>query len=184
MKTRDLVELETFDPATGDLNVVVETPKGTRNKYKFDEDKGQFVLHGMLPEGANFPFEFGFLPSTLGGDGDPLDVCVLLDEPTSVGCLLTARPIGVIEAKQKEKGAQACRNDRLITVATHAHVHGEVRTLKSLDPKIVDEMEHFFVSYNEMRGKVFTPIGRFGPKRALKLIKRGMRTFKEQSKSR
>jgi inorganic pyrophosphatase len=90
----------------------------------------------------------------------------------------------VIEAKQKEKGAQACRNDRLITVATHAHVHGEVRTLKSLDPKIVDEMEHFFVSYNEMRGKVFTPIGRFGPKRALKLIKRGMRTFKEQSKSR
>src|SRR3954463_14122202 len=92
------------DERSGLLNVVVETPKGSRNKYSFDEESGLFVLKGVLPSGAYFPYDFGFIPSTKGGDGDPLDVLVLMDEPAFPGCLLSARLIGVIEARQTEKG--------------------------------------------------------------------------------
>src|ERR1700736_138231 len=139
-----LVKLKTFDPETKDITVVVETPKGSRNKFDYDEKLDVFKLANVLPEGAAFPNEFGFIPSTLGEDGDPLDVMVLLDQPTAVGCILTARLIGVIEAKQTEEDGTKCRNDRLIAVATHAHIHGEVESLGQLDDKIVDEIEHFF----------------------------------------
>ena len=178
MKT-NLVNLKTFDRETKDLIVVIETPKGSRNKYDYDEELRLFKLAKVLPERATFPNEFGFIPSTRGEDGDPLDVMVLLDQPTAVGCLLTARLIGVIEAQQKEEDGTRCRNDRLIAVATHAHVHGEVQSLDQLDSKLVDEIEHFFISYNEMIGKTFKPLGRFGPKRAMRLVNRGRKAFRK-----
>ena len=90
--------LKPFDEESGDLNVVIETPKGCRNKYKFDEKTEIFKLGGVLPIGASFPFDFGFIPNTLGGDGDPLDVLLLMDEPAVPGCLVPARLVGVIEA--------------------------------------------------------------------------------------
>ena len=170
-------EMDTIDPETGDLNVIVESPKGSRNKFSFNDKYGIFKLGGVLPEGAAFPFEFGFLPSTLGDDGDPLDIIVLMDAPTCVGCLITARVIGVIEAEQTER-SKTERNDRPVAVATHAHLHSELKSLTDLSPKLVDEMEHFFVSYNQIRGKVFKPLGRFGPKRALDLIKLGEEKFR------
>src|SRR5438876_43986 len=101
----------------GELNVVIETPQGSRNKFTFDEELCLFKLGGVLPLGAAFPFDFGFLPDTMGQDGDPLDVLVLMDEPAFPGCLVPARLIGVIEAEQTEKGKTE-RNDRLIAVAT------------------------------------------------------------------
>ena len=164
-----IYRMDTVDPETGDLNVIIETPKGSRNKFDFDPEHGIFRLGGVLPEGAVFPFEFGFLPSTLGEDGDPLDMIVLMDAPSCVGCLITARVIGVIEAEQTEKGKTE-RNDRLISIATHAHLHSDIKSLKDINAKLVDEMEHFFISYNQMRGKIFKPLGHFGPKPALELI--------------
>src|SRR5579862_310366 len=98
----NLAKLKTFDPETKDLNVVIETPRGSRNKYDYDPDLGAFKLAHVLAEGLTFPNEFGFVPSTLAEDGDPLDVMVLLDAPTAVGCVLTARLIGVIEGNQTE----------------------------------------------------------------------------------
>jgi len=175
-----LVNLKTFDPETDDITVVVETPKGSRNKFDYDKELDVFKLANVLPEGAAFPNEFGFIPSTLGEDGDPLDIMVLLDQPTAVGCLLTARLIGVIEADQTDEDGTKCRYDRLIAVATHAHIHGEVESLDQLDKKIVDEIEHFFVSYAQMRGKKFKPKGRFGPKRALKLVNSGRKAFRKK----
>jgi inorganic pyrophosphatase len=76
-----------------------------------------------MPKGSYFPYDFGFIPSTLGDDGDPLDVLVFMDDPAPVGCVLTIRLIGAIEAKQQEKGGDWERNDRLLAVATHAHTH-------------------------------------------------------------
>ncbi len=177
---RNLARLPTFDSETGDLTVVIETPKGSRNKFDYDEKLGVFKLANVLPEGASFPNEFGFIPSTRGEDGDPVDVMVLLDEPTAVGCVLTARLIGVIEAEQTEEDGTKCRNDRLIAVATHAHVYGEIKSLEQLNEKIVDEIEQFFISYNQMRGKKFKPLGRFGPKRARRLVDRGRKAFKKE----
>jgi inorganic pyrophosphatase len=173
--------LPAFDEATDDLAVVIETPKGSPNKYDYDPDCGAFRLAGVLPDGQYFPYDFGFVPSTLAEDGDPLDVLVLLDAPVPVGCVLTARLIGVIEAEQHEKDG-AIRNDRLLAVATHAHTHQHVKTLNDLRPKQVDEIEAFFVDYNRAKGKKFKPLKRAGPKVAAKLIKQGMRSFTRKGK--
>src|SRR4051812_26311118 len=94
------------------LNVIVETPKGCRNKFKFDEELRCFKLSKVLPAGATFPFDFGFLPHTLADDGDPIDVLLLMDEQAFPGCLVKARLVGVIEAEQG-KDKKATRNDRL-----------------------------------------------------------------------
>jgi inorganic pyrophosphatase len=178
------IDLQTFDPETKDLHVVIETPRGSRVKFSFDPETTQFKLGGILPEGMVFPYEFGFLPSTLAADGDPLDVLVLIDAPTSMGCVLTARMLGVIEAEQTDQGKRKpCRNDRLVAVATHAHINGEARKLNDLNRELIHEIEDFFVAYNKERGKVFKPLGRHGPKRAMKLVKQGMKAFRRDQKN-
>jgi inorganic pyrophosphatase len=151
-----LTKLDTYDPETGSLNTIIETPKGSRNKYKYDDDRRLFVLHSVLSSGLVFPFDFGFIPSTLGEDGDPLDVLLLMDESASVGCLTPARLLGVIEAEQTEDG-ETCRNDRLIAVNIHSHTHKAVRTLDALSRELLEEIEHFFISYTCMKDKEFKP---------------------------
>ncbi|MBD0325997.1 MAG: inorganic diphosphatase [Pyrinomonadaceae bacterium] len=173
--------LSAFQKDSGDVNLIIDTPKGSRNKYKFDEEIGLFKLGGVLPAGAVFPFDFGYVPSTRGGDGDPLDVLLLMDEPAFVGCLVGARLVGVIEAEQTEDG-ETTRNDRLIAVASDSRTHQNVRSLNNLDNVFVDEIEHFFVSYNEAKNKIFRPLGRYGPLRALKLLAEGERLFREPKK--
>ena len=174
-----LAQLITHDPDTGDLNVIIDTPKGSRNKFKYDERLGIFTLKHVLPAGMSFPFDFGFVPSTRGEDGDPLDVLLLMDEPAFAGCLVPARLVGVIEAEQTEEGKTE-RNDRLIAVAAHSHNHKEVRTLAQLSENLLDEIEHFFISYNAMEEKDFKPLGRHGPRRAKKLIEEGETHFQAE----
>jgi inorganic pyrophosphatase len=168
----------------GELNVVIETPKGSRNKFNYDEATGLFKLGGVLPAGASFPFDFGFVPETLGGDGDPLDVLVLMDEPAFTGCWVSVRLVGVIEAEQTERDGETTRNDRLIGVAAASRLHKGVRSLKGLGPALIDEIEHFFVSYNDFKGKRFKPLGRFGPKRATELVEEGMKEFAKSKRKR
>ena len=182
MTKTKLNELEAFDEE-GELNVIIETPKGSRNKFNYDEETGLFMLGGVLPAGSVFPFDFGFVPSTVGGDGDPLDVLVLMDEPAFTGCLVRVRPVGVIEAEQSERDGETMRNDRLIGVASKARLHRDVRTLESLGDALLDEIEHFFVSYNEFKGKQFNPLGRFGPARARKLVEEGVKEFKKSKRA-
>src|SRR4051812_22774937 len=95
--------LPAFDEESGALNVIVETVRGSRNKITFDPERGLWELTGVLSSGLSFPYDFGFVPSTLGGDGDPLDVLLLMDEPTFAGCLVPSRLVGVITARQTEK---------------------------------------------------------------------------------
>ncbi|MGB7922396.1 MAG: inorganic diphosphatase [Pyrinomonadaceae bacterium] len=175
-------EMEAFDSDSGELNVIIETPKGSRNKFNYDEERGLFKLGGVLPAGAVFPFDFGFVPSTTGGDGDPLDVLLLMDEPAFTGCLVMARLLGVIEAEQTERDGETVRNDRLIAVASEARTHREVRSLQKLNEHLIDEIEHFFISYNTIKGKQFNPLGRFGPTRAAKLVEEGIKRFRQQKK--
>jgi inorganic pyrophosphatase len=114
LSKHSFTNLEVFAEDSGDLNVIIETPKGSRNKFNYDEEHQLFKLGGVLPAGAVFPYDFGFLPNTVGGDGDPLDVLVLMDEPAFAGCLVPARLVGVIEAEQTERDGETIRNDRLI----------------------------------------------------------------------
>lgn len=156
------------------LRVVIETPKGSRNKFDFDPKLQLFALSAVLPVGESFPFDFGFIPGTKGADGDPLDVLILMDEPAFPGCVIDARLIGVIEAKQTDDGKKV-RNDRLIAVSKESHLHRRIKAVKDIDGRLLSEIEHFFVSYNTMKGETFEPLGRFGPARARALVQRGLK---------
>ncbi len=90
----NLESLSPFDEKTNDLNVIIDTPKGSRNKYSFDEELNLFKLSGVLPVGRYFPFDFGFIPRTKGEDGDPIDILILMDESAFAGCLISARLSG------------------------------------------------------------------------------------------
>jgi inorganic pyrophosphatase len=173
-----LTKLPAFDPETGHLNVITETPKGNRNNYKYDEKLRLFRLHSLLPAGSVFPYDFGFIPSTRGEDGDPLDVLVLMELPAPGGILVPARLVGVIEARQTE-GGKAARNDRLIAVSAEEFSHRKADSLDDLGDETVSELERFFVHYNRMRGREFKPVGRHGPGRARKLVEAGESLFRE-----
>ena len=157
---------------TNDLNVVVETPKGSGNKYSYDEQTGLFKLSKVLPQGLVFPVHFGFVPHTKAQDGDPLDIVILMDEISFPGTIIECRPIGIIEAQQKEKNGKTMRNDRIISVACESHRYSSIKSLKDLDTSFLDEITKFFITYNAIAGKKFTPLAFSGKSKALKVIRR------------
>lgn len=177
-----MIELEPFDKESGHVNAIIDTPKGSRNKFKYDEKIGMFKLGGALPLGAVFPFDFGYIPSTKAEDGDPLDILILMEDPAFVGCLVPAKLIGVLEANQTEDEVTT-RNDRLIAVAADSRNHSHIRFLGDLNSNLIHEIERFFVSYNETKGKKFEILGRCGPERAAALIESGVRTFRRSARS-
>src|SRR5689334_24550362 len=142
----DLEQLSAFaDPKNDVLNAIVETPKGSRSKYAFDPEHSLFKLKTLLPVGAVFPFDFGFIPSTMAEDGDPIDVLILMDEPVAVGTLIDIRLVGVIEAEQTEKtekGKEKTRNDRLIAVSNVSYDYSDVRSLNDLNDHLLRSEEH------------------------------------------
>jgi inorganic pyrophosphatase len=167
-------ELPAVDPDSGRLNVVVDTPKGSRNKYKWDEQHGQWRLSKVLPLGMTFPYDFGFLPSTRGGDGDPLDVLLLNEEPAFPGCVVPARLIGVLEAEQTE-GGKTVRNDRFVAVVETPYNPARFHALEDVDRQQLDEIEHFFVSYNRVEGRQFKPLARRGAEHAQEVLEAATR---------
>lgn len=171
-----LASLESLPTRTesGDFLAVVEASQGTRHKFKYRADWCALELSGVLPLGTSFPYDFGFLPSTLGDDGDPLDVLLFADEPLPPGVVVPCRIVGVIEAEQREAGQPAERNDRLLAVALKSHRYGECRSLDGLAANALDEIERFFVFYNAQKGVRFTPIGRRGKADAERSIAEGM----------
>jgi inorganic pyrophosphatase len=165
-----------LDPKKRTCRAIIETPRGKRNKFDYDPALGLFVLGGLLPEGMVFPFDFGFVPGTVGGDGDPLDIIVLMDSPAHVGCLLDVRIIGVINAEQIEDG-QKETNDRLIGVAIHSYDHEQMESIDELNKSFLSQLEEFFISYNKQRGKKFRIAGTGGPQKAVKLLKTAMNKY-------
>lgn len=168
-----MIQIERIKPfanEAGDVHVIIDTPRGSRNKYKWDDKLKVLKLSHVLTAGAVFPFDFGFIPGTHGADGDALDVLVLTDEPLSPGCLVSARLIGVIEAEQTQ-GRKTFRNDRMLAVAAASRLYATVRNFGDLPPTLVDEVEQFFINYNLMRDRVFKPIARGRSEEAMKLVK-------------
>ncbi len=177
-----MIDLNALDEVSGYANAIIDTPKGSRNKFKYDEKNSLFKLGGALPLGAVFPFDFGYIPSTKAADGDPLDILILMDDPAFVGCLVPAKLIGVIEAEQTE-GKKTTRNDRLIAVAADSRNHSHIRFLGDLNDNLIHEIERFFISYNETKGKKFEILGRFGPERALTLIDSASRKLNQSRRT-
>jgi inorganic pyrophosphatase len=119
-----------------------------------------------------FPHDFGFIPSTEGEDGDPIDVLVLMDEPVFTGCLVKARLVGIIEGKQTEKGKSE-RNDRLLAVAESSHTHSNINSLNDLNKDLLKELEQFLVNYHSNDGAEFKVLARKGPDAAARCHKSG-----------
>jgi inorganic pyrophosphatase len=167
-----LDKLPEGDPESGDKLAVVETPKGSRNKYDYDPELRALRLAGVLPGGMVFPYDFGFFPSTKADDGDPVDVLILLDEPAVPGCVLPVRVIGAIEAEQRKEGGEWVQNNRILAVASHSHVHSRLQSIDEVNPATLDEIEAFFDQYNRLKNVEFRVTRRSGPKRAEELIDR------------
>jgi inorganic pyrophosphatase len=179
----DLTQLSNeLDTENCRCRAIIETPKGFRSKFDYDRASNLFKLGGLLPEGMMFPFDFGFIPSTLGDDGDPLDVMVLMDAPAHVGCLVDLRIIGVIEAEQVQDGKPQ-KNDRLLGVVVHSYDHDHLKSIRDVSKTILSQVEEFFVSYNKQRGKKFKITGTSGPKKAIKFLKAGIQAHKKASKT-
>jgi inorganic pyrophosphatase len=171
MTSRNLITLPSFDAKDINLvNVIVEAPSASSIKFKYDPKMDIFAVSYVLPKFAEFPFDFGFIPSTLGEDGDPLDIIVLMGAPSCVGCLLLARPIGVIEANQTQDG-QTFRNDRLIGAAVASADFAHLQSIDELAAHTLKSIEQFFISYNIMRNRTFVPIRRADSAAAYALIR-------------
>jgi inorganic pyrophosphatase len=181
MAVSDISRMRPFGPKSEYVNAIIETPKGSRTKFKYDEEHGLFMFDKALSFGQSFPFDFGFLPSTKGDDGDPLDVLVLTDEPTFVGCLVHAKLLGVIEAEQTENG-ETQRNDRLVAIPLEAKSGKPPEgAIDHLEQIMFRKITKFFVAYNELQGRRFRALRYAGPERAEALIRSGISNFQKRS---
>jgi inorganic pyrophosphatase len=167
----DPTKLKPLDKKKSLVQVIIETPAGSRNKFAFDSEQGIFALKKVLPAGMVFPYDFGFIPQTIAPDGDPIDVLLLMDEPAFPGCAVKARLVGVIEGEQLD-GKKRIRNDRLVAVAEANHMYANIRKLNDLPRKWLYEVQDFFVNYHSLEGKKYKLLGCKGSEAALSLIKK------------
>jgi inorganic pyrophosphatase len=167
----DPTQLKPLDKKDGIVLVIIETPKGSRNKFAYDAEQRIFTVKAVLPAGMSFPYDFGFLPRTIAPDGDPIDVLLLMDEPAFPGIAVRARLIGIIEGEQLD-GKKKIRNDRLLAVAEANHQYANVRRVQDLPSRFIHELEEFFVNYHNLEGKKYKLLGVKNSTAAMRLIKK------------
>jgi inorganic pyrophosphatase len=155
------------------VNVIIETPYKSRNKFDYDKETGLFKFRKVIPTGMEFPCEMGFIPNTKGEDGDPLDALILMDELTYPGCLVESRLLGVIKATQKEKGKKKIRNDRFVLVPANIKEYDHLQSINDLNKTKVKGIADFFENYNKEEGKKFILLEFAGYKEAHRLLKKG-----------
>ena len=131
-----------------DLRAIVEIPGGSRNKYELDKQSGWLRLDRVLSSAVHYPTDYGFIPQTLAEDDDPLDVLVLLKEPTFAGCELDIRPLGVLH--MLDRGAP---DEKILAVPVHDPLQGDYRELEDVPTHLLREIEHFFLTYKDLEGK-------------------------------
>lgn len=170
----DPTQLKPVDKSDGLVQVIIETPKGSRNKFSFDVKQRIFSLKKVLPAGMVFPHDFGFLPQTLAPDGDPIDVLLLMDEPAFPGIAVRSRLIGIIEGEQLD-GKKKIRNDRLVAIAEANHMYANIRKLSDLPGKFLHELEDFFVNYHNLEGKQYKLLGCKGIGVARRMIRQAQK---------
>lgn len=141
-------------PKPGLINVLIEIPAGSKNKYEFDKDMNAFALDRVLFSSVQYPYDYGFVPNTLADDGDPLDGMVLMDQPTFPGCVIAARPIGMLEMID---GGD--RDEKILCVPDADPRYRNVTSLKDVAPHRLDEIAEFFKTYKNLEKKVTQILG-------------------------
>lgn len=135
-------------PKPGLINVIIEIPGGSKNKYEFDKDLNAFALDRVLYASVQYPYDYGFIPNTLADDGDPLDGMVIMDQPTFPGCVITARPIGMLEMID-----DGDRDEKLLCVPDKDPRFKEINALGQIAPHRLDEISEFFATYKRLEKK-------------------------------
>lgn len=141
-------------PKPGLLNVLIEIPGGSKNKYEFDKDLQAFALDRVLFSSVQYPYDYGFVPNTLADDGDPLDGIVLMDQPTFPGCIIAARPIGMLEMID---GGD--RDEKILCVPAKDPRYAQVKSLADVASHRLDEIAEFFRTYKNLEKKVTEILG-------------------------
>ena len=153
---RNVVDLSRIpaQPEPGLLNVLIEIPGGSKNKYEFDKSLNAFILDRVLFSSVQYPYDYGFVPNTLADDGDPLDGIVLMDEPTFPGCVIASRPIGMLEMID---GGD--RDEKILCVPAEDPRYKGVNSLSNIAQHRLDEIAEFFRSYKNLEKKVTEILG-------------------------
>ncbi|MGQ9493713.1 MAG: inorganic diphosphatase [Anaerolineae bacterium] len=155
--------------------VVIEIPRGQRNKYEYNKHLGVIQLSRVLFSPMHYPGDYGFIPQTCGDDGDPLDILVMVTEPTFPGCIIEARPIGVFHMTD---GVEA--DDKILAVPAADPLFGSYHSVKDVPPHFLAEVSHFFQTYKQLEGIEVTPIGWEDAEVARECIQRAIRLYKKQ----
>jgi inorganic pyrophosphatase len=166
----NLAKLPTFDK-DGNVHVVVETPRGARAKLTYDPELCVFTLSKSLMAGLTYPHDWGFIPSTVAEDGDPLDVLAIHEAATSPGLVMKCKVIGVLEILEHDEKKKR-RNDRIMAVPVNSHSEEGLRDVRQLSKQVRTELEKFFVATAELQSKTLECLGWRGPKRARELVKK------------
>lgn len=156
------------------LPVVIEIPKGSRNKYEFDKATNAIKFDRMLFSSVQYPTDYGYIPDTLAADGDPLDALVLVWEPTFPGCLIDTKPIGVFKMRD-EKGD----DEKVLTVPISDPLWNHLGKLGDAPPHLIKEIEHFFSIYKDLEGKKVEVIGWYDRDEAISVIEECRVRYKE-----
>jgi inorganic pyrophosphatase len=144
----DYLNLPIGESAPDEVNAVIEIPRGQTNKYEYDKQLHVFRLDRNLYSPVHYPGDYGFIPSTVSDDGDPLDVLVLVDAPSFTGCVMTVRPIGMLLMVD-----QGREDGKILAVGTNNPIYKDVRDYGELYPHVLLEIEHFFTIYKELEAK-------------------------------
>jgi len=156
------------------VNMVVEIPKGRRNKFEIDKETGLIKLDRYLYSSSVYPGDYGFIPQTLAEDADPLDILVMVNEPTFSGCLIEARVVGMF--RMKDKGA----NDyKVLGVPNADPLFGHIRKLEDVPPHFLREVEHFFATYKQLEGIHTESLGWDSSEEATREVRASVERFRE-----
>ena len=158
------------------VTVVVEIPKGSRNKYEYDPERGVIKFDRMLFSSVHYPCDYGYVPETLAADGDALDALVVLWEPTFPGCYIETKVVGVFKMSD-EKG----EDEKLVCVPINDPLWNHINTLEELPPHLIREIEHFFKIYKDLEHKSTTIEGWYGVDEATCVIEKSRQAYRAQT---
>ena len=159
-----------LDRASLTCQAIVEAPAGSRVKVYYDPDSHRFRIGKFLPLGMVFPIDFAFVPSTLGGDGDPLDLLILPEAALPVGCIVKVRLLGVMEVEQRKGNKRPKRNDRVIARLTESRLFEQLQHIDQLGERYINELGVFFQTYKALRGQTHEVLSVRGPEKAADII--------------
>jgi inorganic pyrophosphatase len=167
-------DLESGPSAPEVIYAVIEIPKGSRNKYEYDKDMEAFALDRVLYSPFHYPAEYGIIPRTIYDDGDPMDILVIMDQPTFPGCVIESRPIGMM--KMIDDGDN---DDKILAVPTQDPRFAEIKDINDIPKHLLLEIAHFFEDYKKLEGKETEVLGWVHTDEALKAIEHSIKLYKE-----